>query len=107
MKIKAGWIWFVGIVTAVLAFAFAWAMGLGEMLRKQEKQKASKELADELKAKVEKVRAERAEEKKATEAAVVQVQAAAEKEMARDSVDAANDLIAAALSDAGKPSSKG
>jgi SepF-like predicted cell division protein (DUF552 family) len=94
LKVKVAWIYVVGILTAVGAFVLAWTLGLGETLRKREKEKASKELAADLKAKVEEIKAERAEEKAAVELAVAKIEADAEKAKAADSVDVANALIA-------------
>lgn len=94
VKIKAAWIYVVGILTAVGAFALAWTLGLGETLRKREKEKASKELAADLKAKVEEIKAERAEEKAAVEQAVAVIEADAAKAQAADPVDVANAIIA-------------
>lgn len=53
-----------------------------------------KKLAEELKAKVERIKAEEAERKAVADAAVAKVEAETKKEAERDSVDAANDLIA-------------
>lgn len=94
LKIKVAWIYVVGILTAVGAFVLAWTLGLGETLRKREKEKASKDLAADLKAKVEEIKAERAEEKAAVEQAVAKIEADASTAQAADPVDVANAIIA-------------
>ena len=63
-----------------------------------------KMVADELKAKVHRLKIEEAARRAEAEAEVVKVEAEAKKEAERDSVDAANDLITALRSDG---SSKG
>jgi hypothetical protein len=55
--------------------------------------------AEELKQKIAKLKAEESERKAASEAQVAVVEAKVEQEVKRDSVDAANDLIAALRSD--------
>ena len=102
MKIKAGWVWFTGVLAAVFALVVAWTLGLGEMLRKREKEKASKELADELKAKVEALKHQEEARRIVAEAAVAKVEQGTKKEAERDSVDAANDLIASLRDGDGK-----
>jgi hypothetical protein len=99
-KLKMMW----AFLAAGVVGALAWAL---KLFRESEEQKAKAKTAAELKAKVAEVHAQREAEKAAADAAAAQVQADADKEKARDSVDVANDLIAGALSDAGKPSSKG
>lgn len=93
-RLSFAWVWLSGAFAVAALAVIGWFLGMGEMLRKREKVKASKELADELKAKVEQVKAQRVEEKKVTEDKVEQVQAAADKAKASDAVDVANDLIA-------------
>lgn len=94
LKLKTAMIYVVGILTAAGAFLLAWTLGLGETLRKREKAKVAKELAADLKAKVEEIKAERAEEKAAIEQAVAKIKADAEKAQAADPVDVANAIIA-------------
>jgi len=99
--------WRTVLVGALIAAgALVLAFVSGEWFRQREKARAQKALADDLKAKVAEVKAQRAEEKAAVATEVAKVEKAAEQEKARDSVDVANDLIAAARADAGK-SSKG
>lgn len=100
-RLSFAWVWLSGAFAVAALAVIGWFLGMGEMLRKREKAKASKELADDLKAKVEQAKAQRAEERAATAAEVGKVAQQAEADKARDPVDVANDLIADAK--AGKP----
>lgn len=96
-KLKMAW----AFIIAAAVGAFAW---LGTVLRRQEEQRARAQVAADLKAKLEAVKAQRDAEKAATAAKVEQVQADAKKEMERDSVELANDLIADARAGSGERS---
>lgn len=85
-KLKMFWTFLV--VSAV--GALAWALSL---FKQREEQRAKDKVAADFKAKVDAVRAQRAEEKAATDAAVAKVEADVKREQSRDSVDVANDLI--------------
>lgn len=98
-RISLAWVWISGALAVVALAVVGWFLGAGEMLRKREKAKASKELADDLKAKVEQAKAQRAEERAAVAAEVAKVEQQAEADKARDPVDVANDLIATAKAD--------
>lgn len=78
------------VVLGVMAFFYD---------RRRVTEQERKKLADELKAKVEKLKAEEAERKAAAAAEVAKVEAETAKESERDSVDAANDLIASLRND--------
>lgn len=100
-RLSFAWVWLSGAFAVIALAIVGWFLGMGEILRKREKAKASKELADDLKAKVEQAKAQRAEEKAVVASEVVKVEEQAAADKARDPVDVANDLIADAK--AGKP----
>lgn len=93
-RISLAWVWLSGALAVAALAVVGWFLGVGAALRRREKAKAAKELADDLKAKVEQVKAQRAEEKAEVAAEVVKVEQQAEADKARDPVDVANDLIA-------------
>jgi len=81
----------IGVVgMAVMAFFYD---------RRRVTEAERKKMADELKAKVERIKAEEAGRKAKAEAEVAKVEAETKKEAERDSVDAANDLIASLRGD--------
>ena len=88
-----GW-WFLIGVALVLGGISAWIWQ-----KKRTTKEARESMAADLKAKVEKIRAERAEKKAAAEKQVEQIRAAEQVEVSRDSVDAANDLLASLRGD--------
>lgn len=88
MKIKAAWIWVVGIVTAALAAVMTW-IHRKDALEAQE----SHRKAEALKQKIAEVKAEQEARKVETDAAVAKVDEAAKVDMARDPVELANAVI--------------
>ena len=98
-RISLAWVWLSGALAVVALAVVGWFLGAGEMLRKRAKAQASRELADDLKAKVEQAKAQRAEEKAVVASEVAKVEQQAEADKARDPVDVANDLIATAKAD--------
>lgn len=93
---KAKWIWLLGIVTAVCAAALAWILGLGALVRRQEAEKAREEIANQFKAKVAALKAQRLAQKEHTDAAVAKVDETAKVDASRDPVELANALISGA-----------
>jgi uncharacterized membrane protein len=92
VKIKAKWIWLVGVLSGLAAAAVAFFLGR-KRIEEQAKQDASKDLAENLKAKVAEIKAAAAERKAETDVAVGKVDEAAKVDADRDSVELANDLI--------------
>lgn len=95
MKIKAKWIWLVGVLTGIAAGALAFFFGK-KKIEEQAKQDASKDLAEHLRAKVAEVKAAAVVRKAETDVAVGKVDEAAAVDAGRDSVELANDLISGA-----------
>lgn len=87
-KLKLFWAFVVASALGMLALFFG-----KKKIEEQAKQDASKELAENLKAKVAEIKAAAAERKAETDVAVAKVDEAAKADAARDSVDLANDLI--------------
>lgn len=92
MRLRARLIWLVGVLTGIAAGALAFFLGR-KKIEEQAKQDASKELAENLKAKVAEIKAAAAERKAETDVAVAKVDEAAQVDAGRDSVELANDLI--------------
>ena len=81
-------------IALVLGAVAAWILE-----KRRTSKEARAELAADLKAKVEKIRAERAEKKAEAEKKVEEIRAVEQVEVSRDSVDSANDLIASLRGD--------
>lgn len=92
MRVKAKWIWLVGVLSGLAAAAVAFFLGK-KKLAEDVAQQTKEQLAEQLKAKVAEVKAAAAERKEATHAAVEKVDEAALVDASRDSVELANDLI--------------
>lgn len=88
---------FWSVVSALAIVALAVAAFFYDRRRVMEGER--KLMAEELRAKVAKLKEEEAARKSAAEAEVAKVEQATKKEVERDSVDAANDLIASLRDD--------
>lgn len=86
---------------SVVGFFAILALGIAAAFfdKKKAIQLERKLMAEELKQKVEKLKAQESERAAAAEKAVVQVEQETKRELSRDTVDAANDLIAGLRSD--------
>lgn len=95
MKKLKVFFWKLALAIALVAAAVAaWIWD-----KRRTTKEAREELAADLKAKVERIRAERAAKKVEAEKKVEQIRAAEQVEVSRDSVDAGNDLIASLRGD--------
>lgn len=95
MKKMKSFFWKLALGLALVASAIAaWIWE-----KKRTTKEAREEMAADLKAKVERIRAERAAKKVEAEKKVEQIRAAEQVEVSRDSVDAGNDLIASLRGD--------
>lgn len=92
MRVKAKWIWLVGVLSGLAAAAVAFFLGK-KKLAENVAQQTKEHLAEQLKAKVAEVKAAAVERKAETNAAVAKVDEAAQVDAGRDSVELANDLI--------------
>jgi cytoskeletal protein RodZ len=93
-KLKSfGWWLLLGVALA-LSGVSAWILE-----KKRTSKEAREQMAADLKAKVEAIRAARAVKKAEAEKQVEQIRAAEQVEVSRDSVDAANDLISSLRGD--------
>lgn len=91
-------LWSIGTTLALVALAVVAFFYDRRRVTQQEREK----MAEELRAKVAKLKAEEAERKAAAAVAVAKVEEETKKETERDSVDAANDLIASLRDGDGK-----
>lgn len=92
MRLKAKWVWLVGVLSGIAAAAVAFFFAKSR-IEADAKKKASEQLAEDLKHKVAEIKAAQAERKAETDAAVAKVDEAALVDASRDSVELANDLI--------------
>jgi len=95
MRLKAKWVWLVGVLSGIAAAAVAFLFAKSR-IDAEAKKKASEQLAEDFKHKVAEIKAAQAERKAETDAAVAKVDEAALVDASRDSVELANDLISGA-----------
>jgi len=91
IKMKAIWLAICAAVAGAFAFLVAWWKQKTEAAAEQ---KAKEDLAEQLKEKVRKAKEEEAARKAVVAEEVKKVEDEVQKEKARDTVDAGNDLIA-------------